>query len=64
MINLHFHWTWLLMALIIIIGVCIASPYLSDNNSGIGGAVSAAVGCFIILVTLLIALVLGGIFIW
>lgn len=64
MINLYFHWTWLLIAVIIIVGIYIASPYMSDNNKGIGGAVSAAVGCFIIIVTLLIALVIGGIFIW
>lgn len=64
MIDLHFHWTWLLIVIIIIIGVCIASSYMSDNDNGISGAVSATVGCFIIIVTLLIALVIGGIFIW
>lgn len=64
MINIHFSWAWLLIAAVMIIGLYIASPFLRDNNNGIGGSISAAVGCMIVLVAILIALVFGGITIW
>ncbi len=64
MIDIHLHWSWLLIAAVVIIGICVAYPYLRERNEGIGGAVSGAIGCAILVVAILVALVLGGIFIW
>lgn len=64
MIDIHLHWAWLLIAAIVIIGICVAYPYLRDRNEGIGGAVGGVIGCAIIVVAVLAALVIGGIFIW
>lgn len=64
MINIQLHWAWLLIAAVVIIGICVAYPYLRDSNDGIGGAVGGAFGCAILVVAILVGLVLGGIFIW
>jgi len=64
MIDIHLHWSWLLIAAVVIIGICVAYPYLRERNEGIGGAVSGAIGCAILIVAILVGLVLGGIFIW
>ena len=61
MISLHFHWAWLLIAAIVIAGVSYAVKASSGRDTyGIG----AAVGCFVLVVAILAALVIGGIFIW
>ena len=64
MIAIHFSWSYLLIALVAIIGICIALPHLINNKRGMGGAIDAAIGWWIIITTTLIVLVLGGIFIW
>ena len=64
MIAIHFSWSYLLIALVAIIGICIALPHLRNNKRGMGGAIDAAIGWWIIIITILIVLVLGGIFIW
>lgn len=64
MIDIHLHWAWLLIAAVVIIGICVAYPYLRDSNEGIGGAVGGVIGCAILVMAILIGLVLGGIFIW
>lgn len=64
MIAIHFSWSYLLIALVAIIGICIALPHLRNNKMGIGGAIDAAIGWWIIIITILLILVLGGIFIW
>lgn len=65
MIDIHFSLAWLLIALVTIIGICIALPHLRNNNmGGIGRAIDAVIGWGIITITILAALALGGIFIW
>lgn len=64
MIDIHLHWAWLLVAAVVIIGICIAYPYLKNSDEGIGGAVGSVIGCAIVVVAILAALALGGIFIW
>lgn len=64
MIAIHFSWSYLLIALVAIIGICIALPHLINNKRGMGGAIDAAIGWWIIIITILLILVLGGIFIW
>lgn len=64
MIAIHFSWSYLLIALVAIIGICIALPHLINNKRGMGGAIDAAIGGWIIIITILLILVLGGIFIW
>ena len=61
MISLHFHWAWILMAVLVIFGIafCIKQSNESDKY-GVG----AAFGCAVLIVAILLALVLGGIFIW
>lgn len=62
--EIHFSLAYLLIALVAIIGICIALPHLINNKKGMGGAIDAAIGWWIIIITILIVLVLGGIFIW
>ncbi len=64
MINLSFHWSWLLIAAVLIIGVIIASPFLNSGNDGPAGGIGPAFGCFIIIVAFLAVAVIGGIYIW
>ena len=64
MIAIHFSWSYLLIALVAIIGICIALTHLINNKRGMGGAIDAAIGWWIIIITILIVLVLCGIFIW
>lgn len=64
MIAIHFSWSYPLIALVAIIGICIALPHLINNKRGMGGAIDAAIGWWIIIITILLILVLGGIFIW
>ena len=62
--EIHFSWAYLLIALVAIIGICIALPHLRNNKMGIGGAIDTAIGWWIIIITALILIGLGGIFIW
>ena len=62
--EIHFSLAYLLIALVAIIGICIALPHLINNKRGMGGAIDAAIGWWIIIITILLILVLGGIFIW
>jgi hypothetical protein len=62
MIDLHFHWAWLLIAAVVIVGIFIAYPMLNDDNDKYG--LSGALGCAVLIAAVLIGLVIGGIFIW
>lgn len=64
MIDLRFHWAWLLMAVILIIGICVFAKFANDDGDGIGAGVSTAVGCFALIFAILVCLVIGGIWIW
>ena len=59
--EIHFSLAYLLIALVAIIGICIALPHLINNKRGMGGAIDAAIGWWIIIITILLILVLGGI---
>jgi len=60
MINVSFHWAYIAIFVIVIIGIILCCKLSKNDNFGIG----ATVGCFALVVCFLIALVIGGIFIW
>ena len=63
MISFTFHWAWLLIAVIIIVAIILAIKFgIMDSNDKYG--VKTGFGCLIVIVGLLIAAVIGGIFIW
>lgn len=62
MIELNFHWAWILVAIIVMVGICVAFPYLNRDHDAYG--CGAAAGCAILVFAVLVALVIGGIFIW
>lgn len=64
MIDIHFHWSWLLIAAVLIIAIIIAWPFLNSDDRGPAAGLGCLVGGVIILVALLAAAVIGGIFIW
>lgn len=63
MINISFHWIWLLLVAIVIGAVILANKLGAFKDEDKYG-VKACFGCIIIIVGLLIAAVIGGIFIW
>lgn len=61
MINLNFHWAWIPIIALIIIGIWFFNKQSNDSDQfGLG----TAFGCFGCILCFLVALVLGGIFIW
>lgn len=60
---ISFHWAWLLMATIVIVAVILANNLGAFKPNDKYG-VKTGFGCLIIIVGLLIAAVIGGIFIW
>jgi phage-related protein len=64
MIDLHFNWAWLLIVVVVILGVAIAYPRWKYRNEGIGGALNGVIALVIAAIAVLVALVIGGIFIW
>ena len=61
MISLHFHWAWIVIAVLVILGVAYCVKHSSDSDPyGIG----ATVGCLVLVLAILLALIIGGIFIW
>lgn len=64
MIDIHLHWAWLLVAAVIVIGVCIAFPFMRDRDEGICGATGYLFGCMIIVLSVVAGIAIGGIFIW
>ena len=61
MIDIHLHWAWLLIAVIVIAGVAFM---VKQNNETDQYGIGAAFGCFVFIVAVLAAAVIGGIFIW
>jgi hypothetical protein len=64
MIDLYFHWAWLLIAAVVILGVAIAYPRWKYRNEGIGGALNGVIALTIVAIAVLVGLTIGGIFIW
>ena len=64
MIDLHFHWAWLLIAVVVTLGVVIAYPRWKYRNEGIGGALNGVIALTIVAIAVLVCLTIGGIFIW
>ena len=60
MITLNFHWAWLPIVIFIIMGVVSYYYYSKDDRLGL----NTAVGVIILIICLLFAAVIGGIFIW
>ena len=60
MINIHIHWAVIAMAIIIIAGIVVCYRFSKDDNFGL----NTIAGVAFLLVCILAALVLGGIFIW
>ena len=63
MISLSFHWSWLLIAAILVVAIIIASHFCKDS-SGPAGGLGVVIGCFAIVIALFVIAVIGGIFIW
>lgn len=64
MIDIHLHWAWLLMAAVVIVGICTFWYYEHDDDCGPASGIRTVFGLAILIVCVLVALVLGGIFIW
>lgn len=63
MISFTFHWAWLPIVAIIIAAIILAIKLgIMDSNDKYG--IKTGFGCLIVIVGLLIAAVIGGIFIW
>ena len=64
MMTLSFHWAWLLIAVVLIATAIIAHPHFKKGGDSIGQAFDCFIGYVIVAIGLLVAAVLGGIFIW
>lgn len=65
MINLHFHWSVILIVIIAIVGFTLAyRQYHHKNKSSIGAPFFAFFALIIGIITVLLILVIGGIFLW
>ncbi len=63
MITLNFHWAWLVMAALIVLGVVAYVRYY-DNGSSLDNGIRMLFGIEALVLCVLLALVIGGIFIW
>jgi len=63
MITLHFHWIWIIVTIIVICGISIAG-FLMRQAKGVTAPIFGLIGLLIIVIAVLIALVLLGIFVW
>lgn len=65
MINLSFHWAWLLMAAIVVIAIIVAAKIgLFENDTKDILGIKRTFGCIVIIIGVLCAAVVGGILIW
>ena len=64
MIDLHFHWAWILIAALIITGVYAFWYFAHDDNHGMAASIRTVFGLFILIICVLVGCVVGGIFIW
>lgn len=63
MIELNFHWAWLVMTALVILGAVI---YIHnyDNGSSMENGINMLFGIAALIFCILLSLVIGGIFIW
>ena len=61
MINLHFHWAWIPFVVVLLIGIIALFCFLNDDDRGPAVGLSVAVGCGVFLIAIVVALVIGGI---
>ena len=64
MMTFTLHWAWLLIAVVLIATAIWAWPHFKKGGDSIGQAFDNVIGLVIAGFGLLIAAVLGGIFIW
>jgi hypothetical protein len=64
MIDLHFHWAWIPFVIVLVIGIIAFFRFSNDGDSGPAAGLSVAVGCGAFLIALVVALVIGGIWLW
>ena len=64
MMTFTLHWAWILIAVVLIATAIIAHPHFKKGGDSIGQAFDNVIGLVIAGFGLLIAAVLGGIFIW
>jgi len=64
MVTLTFHWAWILIVILVIVGIACFIYFSNDDRGGIGSGIRSVFGCFLFVLCILIAAVLGGIFIW
>lgn len=65
MINISFNWAWLPIAAIVVFAIIIAAKiglFKNDTDDKLG--IKHTFGCIVIIIGVLIAAVIGGIFIW
>ena len=62
MISISFHWAWILIITVIIIAIVLGCKVGLSNEDRVG--IKSAVGCIIIIIGIIMAAVIGGIFIW
>lgn len=65
MINISFNWAWLLMAAIVVCAIIMAAKiglFENDTNDKLG--IKHTFGCIVIVIGVLLAIAIGGIFIW
>jgi hypothetical protein len=64
MIDLHFHWAWIPFAVVLLAGIIALFYFLNDDDRGPAAGLSGLVGCCLFLIALVVALVIGGIWLW
>ncbi len=64
MITFCLHWSWILIAVVLIATAVISYPHFRGRGDSIGRAFDSVIGIVIAILGILIAAVLGGIFVW
>ena len=62
MINLHFHWSWIPIVIIILFGIWYWNYCNHYHNDRFG--FNGTVGCVVFFICILVAAVIGGVFLW
>ncbi len=64
MIELPFHWAWLLMAAVCIVSIQVAYPFIKKTGDDIGSDITRLVGWTMIALGVIFSLIIGNKFIW
>lgn len=60
MINLHFHWAWIPMVILVIVGLFFLVKREENDRYGVGGCFNFSV----FIICIMASLIIGGIWIW